>query len=61
MVIVPGMPVVAQYFDRWVCHFGTKLRFDTRLRACFLVNARKASRVKRLCGSFQLHLKFSLA
>src|SRR5271156_6781102 len=67
MEIMPGMPVVAQYLD-------TRFQFanngsgankgsglDTRLRrSCFLVNARKARRVKRLCGSFRPHLKLSV-
>jgi hypothetical protein len=44
---MPGMTISTQDLD-------TRVRcFDTRLREVrFLVNARKASRVKRLCGTF---------
>ena len=59
MVIMPGMTVVAQDLDTRLQVFNkgsgldTKPRLDCRLqRFCFLVNARKARRVKRLCGSF---------
>ena len=46
MIIMAGMTIIAQNFDT------SFRRFDTRLqRSFFLVNARKASRVKRLCGS----------
>jgi hypothetical protein len=45
--IVPRVTVIAQDFETRVRCFNTRLR-----RSSFLVNARKARRVKRLCGSF---------
>src|SRR5580693_3552291 len=48
MIIMPGMTIIAQDLDTRLHNFDRGLR-----RSFFLLNARKASRVKRLCGSFR--------
>jgi hypothetical protein len=59
-IIMAGMTVIAQDLDARFQRFDNRLRFDSTFRpdkgcrrSCFLVNAGKASRVKRLYGKSQ--------
>jgi hypothetical protein len=57
MIDMSGMTVIAQDLDARLQRFDNRLRFGTELQldkgagSCFLVNAGKASRVKRLYGN----------
>jgi hypothetical protein len=53
VIVVPSMTIIAQNFDARLHGDDNGSWFDVGYTSsCFLVNARKASRVKRLCGSF---------